>query len=224
MTRADGIAFKALNIYFSSWFSLGMSLYTLNSWSASKDILSFQELTHLSATLSSWYVLLVSSFVTMASASQIHSKDEYKSLADTSFAVASGCLSFLVAVNAILLHYKIVRWANIKPGNFVELTTAMLLNLLWMITVGVVTKDGGVAATITGTNCYDDQSGNISTNLPGSNLFLSTWTALFSSFSITIKWKSAKALRFAQAQETQRRKEEKEAANENDTDDMPDDV
>jgi len=80
---------------------------------------------------------------------------------------------------------------------------------------------GGVAATITGTpgcDVEDDQSNRV----PGSNLFLSSWTAFLSSLSITVRWKAAQALRFAQAQETQRRKAEKEAGEESKTE--PDDV
>lgn len=220
MTRAGGIAYRALNIYFSSWFSLGWSFYTLNEWSAAKDIISFEELTHLSATLSSWYALLVSSLVTMGSAAQIHRQLSYENRSDAAFAVACGAISLFIAAMSILMHYKIVRCCNIKPGGMVELTTAILLNLWWMVGVGVLTKDGGVAATIAGTDCNDSA-------MLGSNLFLSSWIALLSSLSITIKWKAAQALRFAQAQETQRRKVEKEAGeskNTGDTDELPDDV
>ena len=221
MTRADGIAYKSLNIYFSCWFSLGMSAYTLNEWSAAKDILSFEELTHLSATLKSWYALFLSSLVTMGSAAQVHGISEYDDRADASFAVACGAISWLIAMFAILMHYKIIRCCNIKAGGMVELTTALLLCLWWMIGVATITKDGGVAATITGTpDC--DVEGDAS-RAPGSNLFLSSWTAFLSSLSITVRWKAAQALRFAQAQETQRRKAEKEEAGE-ESKTEPDDV
>lgn len=62
-TRAGGIAYVASNIYYSSWLALGSCIYTLNQWSASKDILSIAELTSLSATLKSWWVLFLSSLV-----------------------------------------------------------------------------------------------------------------------------------------------------------------
>ena len=62
-TRAGGIAYVASNIYFSSWFALFSCIYTLNEWSASKDILSISELTGLSATLKSWWVLMLTSMV-----------------------------------------------------------------------------------------------------------------------------------------------------------------
>lgn len=62
-TRAGGIAYVAANIYFSSWLALVSCVYTLNEWSASKDILSIQELTGLSATLKSWWVLCLTSMV-----------------------------------------------------------------------------------------------------------------------------------------------------------------
>jgi hypothetical protein len=221
MTRADGIAYKSLNIYFSSWLSLGMSAYTLNEWSAAKDILSFEELTHLSATLKSWYALFLSSLVTMGSAAQVHGTLEYRDRSDASFAVACGAISWIIAMLAILMHYKIIRWCNIKAGGMVELTTCSLLVLFWMIGVATITQDGGVAATITGTPDCDvegDQS-----RAPGSNLFLSSWTAFLSSLSVTVRWKAAQALRFAQAQETQRRKAEKEASEGSKTEE-PDDV
>jgi hypothetical protein len=63
ITRAGGIAYVATNIYFSSWFALFSCIYTLNEWSASKDILSITELTRLSATLKSWWVLTLTSMV-----------------------------------------------------------------------------------------------------------------------------------------------------------------
>jgi hypothetical protein len=63
ITRAGGIAYVASNIYFSSWFTLFSCIYTLNEWSASKDILSISELTGLSATLKSWWVLCLTSMV-----------------------------------------------------------------------------------------------------------------------------------------------------------------
>ena len=230
MTRADGIAYKAFNIYFSCWFSLGWTCYTLNEWSAAKDIISFQELTRLSATLSSWYSLFVSSLVTMGSAAQIHSNPEYRDRSDASFAVACGAVSLLIALLSILMHYKIIRCCSIRPGGMVELTTSILLNLWWMIGVGVVTKDGGVAATITGTGCIYPDNIDATSCIPGSNLFLSSWIALLSSMAVTIRWKRAQAMRFAQAQETQRRKAaaEEEEANESkitgDTDELADDV
>ena len=227
MTRSDGIAYKALNIYFSSWFSLGWTAYTLNEWSAAKDIISFEELTHLSATLSSWYSLLASSLVTMGSAAQIHRNLDIDSRSDASFAVACGAVSLLIALFSILLHYKILRWCGIKPGGMVELTTSLLLNLWWMVGVGVMTKDGGVAATIAGTGCVILENTDVSYCRPGSNLFLSSWTAFLSSMAITIRWKRAQAMRFAQAQETQRRKAEKEGKDSKmtgDTDELADDV
>lgn len=68
LTKADGIAFRALNTYFSAWYALGMTAWTLNKWSSSKDILSMQELTRLSVTLPYWYGLLISSLITVGSA------------------------------------------------------------------------------------------------------------------------------------------------------------
>ena len=63
ITRSAGIAYVANNIYFSAWLSLFSCIYTLNEWSASKDILSIAELTGLSATLKSWWLLCLTSLV-----------------------------------------------------------------------------------------------------------------------------------------------------------------
>ena len=63
ITRSAGIAYVANNIYFSAWLSLFSCIYTLNEWSTSKDILSLAEMTGLSATLKSWWILFLSSLV-----------------------------------------------------------------------------------------------------------------------------------------------------------------
>lgn len=63
ITRSAGIAYVANNIYFSAWLSLFSCIYTLNEWSASKDILSIAELTGISATLRSWWLLCLTSLV-----------------------------------------------------------------------------------------------------------------------------------------------------------------
>ena len=71
MTRADGIAYRVLNTYFSSWYALIMSVLTMNNWSSEKDIISIHELTRLSKTLPYWYALLLSSLVEMGSAADV---------------------------------------------------------------------------------------------------------------------------------------------------------
>ncbi len=71
MTKANGIAYRVLNTYFSSWYTLFMCVYTLNKWTSSKDIISIKELTQLSKTLPYWYCLLISSLVEMGSAADV---------------------------------------------------------------------------------------------------------------------------------------------------------
>jgi hypothetical protein len=63
ITRAGGIAYVANNIYFSAWLALFSCIYTLNEWSTSKDLLSIAELTGISATLKSWWLLCLTSLV-----------------------------------------------------------------------------------------------------------------------------------------------------------------
>jgi hypothetical protein len=71
MTKADGIAYRVLNTYFSSWYSLFMCIHTLNEWTSAKDIISIKELTQLSKTLPYWYCLLLASLVEVGSAADV---------------------------------------------------------------------------------------------------------------------------------------------------------
>lgn len=49
--------------------------------------------------------------------------------------------------------------------------------------------------------------------IPGSNLYLASWICFFASFNITLRWKAAQAIQFAQAQH---RKADEQAAAEDD--------
>ena len=55
-----------------------------------------------------------------------------------------------------------------------------------------MTATEGMASTISGTSKYE---------VPGSNLYLSTWISLLSSCAIAFNWKAAKALKFAKAKQ-----------------------
>mmetsp|Transcript_33090 Transcript_33090/g.98438 ORF Transcript_33090/g.98438 Transcript_33090/m.98438 type:complete len:330 (-) Transcript_33090:187-1176(-) len=205
ITRAGGIAYKALNIYFSSWGSWFACGYTLNEWGIAKDIISVQELTHISATLPAWYVLFFSSIVLTGSAADVfeqmydRSFDSGGILANVTetgaYAVASGSVSTVLSLYAILVHYKLVRCCKIKQGGLLELGVSIGLVLWWTTSVAILTGDSGVAPTITGRNCGDEN------DVPGSNLYISSWMCLVTSCAITVRWKTAQALQFAQAQE-----------------------
>uniref|UniRef100_A0A7S4N783 MARVEL domain-containing protein n=1 Tax=Odontella aurita TaxID=265563 RepID=A0A7S4N783_9STRA len=199
ITRADGIAYHALNIYFTSWGSACACAYTLNEWGSAKDIISVHELTRLSATLPAWYVLFLSSLVLTGTAadvfewmkqlSKVHNGlDEF-----VEWSVTCGAVSTFVSLCYILLHYRLVRCCEV--GNLIEVVVALLLVLWWIISVAILTQSGGIGATITGKRCEE------SDDIPGSNLYMSSWICLFSSCAIAVQWKSAQALQFAQAQE-----------------------
>jgi hypothetical protein len=61
LTQVGGVAYLALNVYFSAWLLPVTCLYTLNEWSKAHDILSVSELTGVSATLKSWYIVALAS-------------------------------------------------------------------------------------------------------------------------------------------------------------------
>jgi hypothetical protein len=146
MTRAGGLAYRALNIYFFCWLTLASCAYTLNEWSADKDILSMQELTGLSATLKSWYILMGSSFIVMASAANIHPHLKDSDQRAASLAVALSVVSFLTACSFILVHYKF--FPSVASGGWLELSTAFVALLFWTI--------GYVMQWITNVCCYSD--------------------------------------------------------------------
>ena len=132
MTQSGGAGYFALNVYFSSWLSLLASCYTLNEWSGSKDIITIQELTALSATLRGWYCLLFSSLVVMGSGADMHrhlSEDGPKQQA--SFSVALGLISMIVASIYILAYYRILSFVPLS--GCVELSVAGVMMVLWII-------------------------------------------------------------------------------------------
>ena len=138
LTKPGGLAYHASNIYFSSWLSLASCLYTLDRWSFSKDIITIQELTQLSATLASWYALFVCSVVSFASAVRMH---VYLSAQYTAFCISLGLLSTIIAFVFILVHYKFFTecCSTVKQGGWLELSIAFFLILCWII--GYVQKD-----------------------------------------------------------------------------------
>jgi hypothetical protein len=98
--------------------------------------------------------------------------------------------------------------------------------------VAVLTKDEGIAATVAGSGCkpndlYLDGVANCTVTVekvindtysfveykqclelfrqevPGSNLYFSLWGALLAAVNISLRWKAAQALQFAQAAQLQ---------------------
>ena len=222
ITRVAGIAYVANNIYFSSWLSLGACIFTLNEWSTEKDILSIAEITGLSATLKSWWLLNLSSMVVLGTSVDLylHMVD---SVQDTSFGIALGCVSTILSFAWLLIHYNFVTFA--EEGGWLELSSSFFLILMWTIGVAILTQDEGVGATLTGSMCsresqaifamdecyvvldYGDDNSvealkctDFPRQVPGSNLYFSAWTCFAASLNITFRWKAAQAIQFAHAQ------------------------
>jgi hypothetical protein len=229
ITRVNGIAYVANNVYFTAWLSLIACIYTLNQWSESKDILCIAELTGISATLKSWYLLCLSSIVVLGTSIDLYVTLNQQNQQDTAFGVVLGAVSTCVALFFILVHYNFI--TGVEEGGWLELSSSFFLIMLWIIGVAILTQNQGIAATLTGTQCGRDErelfedpdcaivlvaSNNETSGIiivdsiecselprqvPGSNMYFAVWTAFAASINISFRWKAAQALQFAQAQE-----------------------
>jgi len=153
MTQVGGVAYVANNIYFSSWATLFACVYTLDQWSASKDILCIAELTGISATLKSWYLLFLASVVTMGTCCDlmVHLSEKFEGAA--SYGIVLGLISTLISLFFILVHYRFVDFEFLQVGGWIELSASFFMILVWIIGVSVLTSEGGLAATIGGSGC-----------------------------------------------------------------------
>jgi hypothetical protein len=153
ITQVNGVAFLAMNIYFSSWSTLVSCIYCLNKWSSAKDILSIAELTGVSATLKSWYVLFISSLFAMGTALDLFFRlfDTQTLKSNSAMGFAIGMSSSILSFMFILVHYNFIQCFT--EGGWIELSFSFLLNLMWIVGVAVLTQDDGVAATIMGVGC-----------------------------------------------------------------------
>jgi hypothetical protein len=221
----------ANNIYFTAWGSLVACIYTLNEWSASKDILCIAELTGISTTLKSWYLLALSSIVVLGTSVDLHmTLNNPSKQQDTAFGVALGTISTCVALFFILVHYNF--FSRVEEGGWLELSSSFFLIFLWILGVAILTQNQGIAATLTGTQCVRDardfmedtdcaivilgtgtgddanitildsmQCSELPRQIPGSNMYFAVWIAFAASINISFRWKAQQALQFAQAQE-----------------------
>jgi hypothetical protein len=228
ITQVNGIAYKANNIYFSSWLVPASCAYTLNKWSTEKDVLSLAEMTGLSATLKSWYILFLSSVVSLGSSIDmllhLYSIKQDQAIAGVVIGIVSTCLS----IGWICVHYKFIEF--FKQGGWQELSCCVVLIVLWIIGVSIITQEGGIGSTLGGSGCRNidnqlygiqitelenctislvgsDQErltyncyDTINRSIPGSNLYFSVWCCLGATLNIALRWKAQQALQFAQAQ------------------------
>jgi len=249
-TQVNGIAYRAFNIYFTSWLSLVASIYTLNKWSSAKDVLSIGEMTGLSATLKTWYLLFLSSLVVLGTSCDMYRYLYKADRGDASYGVAMGVVSTLVSAFWIFVHYDF--FPRVEEGGWLELSSSFFLILLWIVSVAVMTQDQGIAATVTGTqlgqeksrlfnfeNCTvlvtsidpDDETKMLEEvvdcdffprQIPGSNLYFAAWTCFLASVNVTFRWKAAQAIQFAQAQQKREQDRVNQLENDDDGDDDDD--
>ena len=155
ITQVDGVGYLTLNIYFSTWLCLFASVYTLNEWSASKDILSISELTGLSATLKSWYVLFLSSLVVFGTSINALAKIDQRQ-SDATLGIVVSFVSTIMALMWICIHYRFFTSNSsngdnpesylsfVEHGGWIELGSAAVLVVLWIAVTAVITQDQGL--------------------------------------------------------------------------------
>jgi len=151
-TQVDGLGYLTLNIYFSTWLVLFASAYTLNEWSTARDILSVAELTSLSATLKSWYVLFLSSLVVFGTTINCMAS-LYTNYSEAALGFVVSLASAVMSLLWICVHCKFVDSARVAHGGWLELGSAAALVVLWIAATAVITQDGGLGSTIVGVGC-----------------------------------------------------------------------
>jgi hypothetical protein len=224
-TKAGGIAYEALNVYFSSWGSLFGCIYGLDRWGAEKEVMTLNELTRLSPTLPWWWIVFWSSIVvfgTAADAGKLIQTESAKQSCE--FAVVVGILGSFIAGFFILSHYEFFQcccgacnsW--LSYGGCFEISCSLVLILWLMIGLDNLTGAGRIGCTLTGNGLEQEHENYI----PGSNIYVSIWTAFISNVIVAVKWKEARAIKFAQTAEGQAAKDETGLGNEDD--DSDDDI
>jgi len=251
ITRPGGIAYTVSNIYYSAWLTVVACVYTLNEWSTSKDILSIAEITSVSFTLRYWWIHFTAAFVVFVSSCSLEVQlgdsiaNDFLGIKQSAlFGILVGLISLIVSSYFILVHYDFITF--VEEGGWTELLSSLFLILIWIIAVSIFTKNDGIAATTSGFDCIPlltrETSGIASIQsiksctiikngiaepcrfgqyMPGSNLYFACWACMLSSVAIALKWKAAKALKFAQSKAEQRQQALDQAGGEgyNDVDD-----
>jgi hypothetical protein len=120
-------------------------VYTLNAWSASQDILTIAELTGISSTLKSWYILAIASIVIAGTSidmiitlshqqnTSTTNPEQWNDKASRAAAsgVAFGFCSFLAATAWILIQYEIIQVCQIAQGGWTEFGTIIVVVATW---------------------------------------------------------------------------------------------
>ncbi len=70
-----------------------------------------------------------------------------------------------------------------------EIISALLLTVWWIVAVSLLTADGAVASTIQGSQLCDNADIFL-----GTNLYISLWAGLYSAVQLCLKWKATQAM------------------------------
>ena len=205
LTRAGAIGYAALNNYFSAWACLFVAIAVLDKWGGEHDVLTLRQLTRISPTLPCWWTLFWSSLVLLGSAADtIRLATTDYVLESCNFAVALATLSLSISFFFVLSHYEFLdccaacrSWMSY--GGWFEICWSVLVNILLISGLHGLTGAGAIASTVSGTGGKDPTSEDY---VPGSNVYFATWAAFCSSVGVTIKWKEARAIKFARTGDT----------------------
>mmetsp|Transcript_9357 Transcript_9357/g.15501 ORF Transcript_9357/g.15501 Transcript_9357/m.15501 type:complete len:336 (+) Transcript_9357:100-1107(+) len=205
LTRAGGLGYAALNVYFSTWLAYFGCIYALDMWLGEKEYVTIKKLCSLSATLPYWWILWFASIVTFGSAADarrllVGEEEQQQLLRDScSLAIAIGLVSFCVSLFFILSHYEFLQcnmcttWMTY--GGIFELAVNLVVDIWQVVGIHFLTSAGKIGSSLTGQGDVGDAD-----YVPGSNIYFATWASMVASISITAKWKQAKAMKFARAQ------------------------
>jgi len=181
ITRAGALGYAALNIYFSAWLSLFACMKTLDSWGGEKDLLTLKELTSVSATLPSWWILFWASLITFGSAADaVHLSQSVHVNDSCNTAMSVGIVVAAISAFFILSHYEFLQCCHacsswLSYGGWFELACSIFGNILLAVGLNELTGAGKIASSITGNYASDFDSMEY---LPGSNIYVSIWYGL----------------------------------------------
>lgn len=204
LTRAGAIGYAALNNYFSAWACLFVAIAVLDKWGGEHDILTLRQLTRISPTLPYWWTLFWSCLVLLGSAADtIRLATTDYVLESCNFAVGLATLSLLISFFFVLSHYEFLDCAACRSwmtyGGWFEICWSVLVNILLISGLHDLTGAGAIASTVSGSGGKDPTSEDY---VPGSNVYFATWAAFCSSIGVSIKWKEARAIKFARTGDT----------------------
>lgn len=118
-----------------------------------QDILTINELTSISETLKSWYIAALSSMVVTGSAVDFWLKTNAKYQDDAVFSFCLATFGTCLCWGWILIHMNFITCC--QEGGWLEACSAWTLIAIAIVNCGVVTRDGGIGATLVGTTPQD---------------------------------------------------------------------